>query len=146
MDAIANLPTGGPTQFHATVREFISTYTQRGLVIVISDFLDDGGCERAIQYLSDFGHELLLLQLWADEDRTPPWLGELELRDAETGAELKLDFDENARDRYTRAFDEFSSTLQTLAMRGGGRYAGISTSTPLENVVFGELIRARGVA
>ena len=61
---------------------------------MISDFLDDNGCERALQYLSDFGHELMLLQLWADEDRTPPWVGELELRDAETGAALKLDFDE----------------------------------------------------
>ena len=28
----------------------------------------------------------MLMQIWADEDRTPPWDGELELRDAETGA------------------------------------------------------------
>ena len=89
------------------VREFIGTYSQRGLVIVISDFLDDDGCERALQYLADFGHELMLLQIWAEEDRTPPWTGELELRDAETGAALKLDFDEAARARYTRAFDEY---------------------------------------
>ena len=51
------------------------------------------------QYLTDFGHELMLLQIWADEDRTPPWAGELELRDAETGAGMKLDFDEAARER-----------------------------------------------
>ena len=44
----------------------------------------------------------MLLQIWADEDRDPPWTGELELRDAETGAALKLDFDEDARERYTR--------------------------------------------
>ena len=55
-------------------------------MIVISDFLDDKGCERALQYLADFGHELMLLQIWSEEDRTPPWTGELELRDAETGA------------------------------------------------------------
>src|SRR5215813_13073222 len=101
MDALSNLQPGGATDYHAVVREFIGSYSQRGLLVVISDFLDDGGCERALQYLSDFGHELMLLQIWADEDRTPPWLGELELRDAESGAALKLDFDEEARRRYT---------------------------------------------
>ena len=48
-------------------------YPQRGLVIAVSDFLDDAGCERALQYLADYGNELMLVQVWADEDRTPPW-------------------------------------------------------------------------
>ena len=146
MDALAALEPGGRTDYLAVVREFISMYSQRGVVIVISDFLDDSGCEKALQYLADFGHELMLLQLWAEEDRTPPWLGELDLRDAETGAALKLDFDEDARARYTRAFDEYADDLQKLAFRSGGRYAGISTSQPLESVIFGDLIRMRGIA
>ena len=66
------LEAGGSTDYLAVVREFIGVYSQRGLVIVISDFLDDQGCERALQYLADFGHELMLLQIWGDEDRTPP--------------------------------------------------------------------------
>jgi uncharacterized protein (DUF58 family) len=146
MDAISTLGAGGTTDFHAVIREFIGMYSQRGLVIVISDFLDDRSCERALQYLADFGHELLLLQIWADEDRTPPWTGELEVHDAETGASVKLDFDEAARERYTRAFDEYSSGIQAMAMRSGGRYAGIAASQPLEDIVFGELIRVRGIA
>jgi uncharacterized protein (DUF58 family) len=146
MDALASLQPGGPTDYQAVVRDLIGAYSQHGLVIVISDFLDDNGCERALQYLADFGHELMLLQIWAEEDRTPPWTGELELRDAETGAALKLDFDEAARARYTRAFDEYCSGIETMAMRSGGRYAGIATSQSLESVLFGELIRVRGIA
>ena len=146
MDALAAMTPNGRTDYLAMVREFIGTYAQRGLVIIISDFLDDKGCERALQYLADFGHELMLIQVWADEDRTPPWTGELELRDAETDAGLRLDFDESARQRYTRAFDEYCAAIQTLAMRSGGRYAGVPTSQPLESVIFGELIRVRGIA
>jgi len=146
MDALAGMEAGGRTDYLTVVREFIGMYSQRGVVILISDFLDDSGCEKALQYLADFGHELMLLQLWAEEDRTPPWLGELDLRDAETGAALKLDFDEDARARYTRAFDEYADDLQKLALRSGGRYAGISTSQPLESVIFGDLIRMRGIA
>jgi len=146
MDAIAELPAGGATSYLAVVRQFISAYSQRGLLIIISDFLDDSGCERALQYLTDFGHELLLLQLWTEEDRTPPWTGEMDLRDAETGAALKLDFDDTARRRYTQAFDEYCSTIQNLALHSGGRWAGIATSQPLEDVIFGELVRVRGIA
>jgi len=146
MDRIAAIESGGKTDMLGVVKEFITDYPQRGLVILISDFLDDSGCEKALSYLSDFGHELMLLQIWADEDRTPPWLGELDLRDAETGAALKLDVDEDARTRYTHAFDEFCFDLQRLAMRSGGRYAGIATSQPLEGVIFGDLIRMQGIA
>src|SRR6185436_3702336 len=96
MNSIAALAAGGATDYLAITREFIGSYSQRGLIIIISDFLDDKSCERALQYLSDYGHELMLLQLWTDEDRRPPWTGELDLRDAETGAGLKLDFDEAA--------------------------------------------------
>jgi hypothetical protein len=88
----------------------------------------------------------MLLQLWADEDRTPAWTGELELRDAESGAGLKLDFDPEAQRRYTLAFDEYAAGIRTVAHRSGGRYAGISTSQPFESVVFGDLMRMRGVA
>jgi len=146
MDALQALKSGGATDYLGTVREFIGTYSQRGLVIIISDFLDDNGCERALQYLSDFGHELMLVQVWSDEDRRPPWTGELELRDAETGAGLKLDFDAAARERYTRAFDEYCGTIQTIAMRSGGRYAGVASSQSLESLIFGDLIRVRGIA
>jgi uncharacterized protein (DUF58 family) len=150
MDGIAAMPSGGRTDYLAIVREFITNYPSRGVVIILSDFLDGApagtGCEKALGHLSDFGHELMLLQIWSDEDRTPPWTGELDLRDAETGAALKLDVDETARESYTRAFDGYCQDLQRLALRSGGRYAGIATSQPLEAVIFGDLVRMRGVA
>jgi uncharacterized protein (DUF58 family) len=146
LDSLGAMDAGGPTDFFGVTREFIARYSQRGLVIVISDFLDERGCERALQFLSDFGHELLLLQLWSEEDRTPPWDGELELEDAETGGRLKVQFDASARLRYTEAFDEYAAALQKLALRNSGRYAGISTAQAVEEVVFGPLVRSRGVA
>jgi uncharacterized protein (DUF58 family) len=146
MNGLSALQASGATDYLASVKEFIGAYSQRGLVIIVSDFLDDQSCERALQYLTDYGHELMLLQVWADEDRVPPWTGELELRDSETGAGMKLDFDDGARRRYTQAFDEYSAGLQTMAIRSGGRYAGVATSQSLESVIFGDLIRVRGIA
>lgn len=145
MDYLSDVEPGGRTSFLETVRQFISSYSQRGLLIVISDFLDDEGCDKALQYLADFGHELLLVQIWSDEDRTPPWFGELELVDAETGSHVKLQIDESARRKYTSAFDTYADSLQKVALRNSGRYAGISTSMPLEDVIFGPLVKAKSV-
>ena len=95
--------------------------------MVISDFLDDEDCEKPLQYLADFGHELMLLHVWADEDREPPWEGELELEDAETGQRVELAFDAEARARYTTEFDEY-------AKRAGAR--GPAQQRPLRRPAY----------
>ena len=143
-DFLQDLKPGGSTRFLETVRQFSGRYLQRGLLILVSDFLDPDGCERPLQYLADFGHEMLLLQVWDEEDRSPPWYGELELVDAESGAAEELEFDDGARERYTRAFDEHARGLERVALRSGGRYVGLSTSTPVEEVIFGVARPAKG--
>ena len=117
------------------MREFISNYPQRGLVIVISDFLDDEGCEKPLQYLADFGHELLLIQVWADEDAAA-----LERRagtvDAETGQPGEAAVRRGgARAATPRRSIEYCGALQKIAVRNGGRYVGVSTAMPLEDVI-----------
>jgi uncharacterized protein (DUF58 family) len=142
---LATLEHGGSTDLLQVTREFVSSYAQRGLLIVISDFLDDADPVKALQYLADFGHELLLVQVWAEEDRTPPWDGELDLEDAESGARLDLSFDAAARQQYTEAFDAYAAALERLALSNSGRYVGVSTNTSIEDVIFGPMAHARAV-
>ncbi|HSU58319.1 MAG TPA: DUF58 domain-containing protein [Bryobacteraceae bacterium] len=129
----------GRTNYFEIARDYLTTYPQRGLTIIISDFLDDADCLRPLQYLADFGHELLLIQLWGREDREPSGDGDIELVDAESGTQVKIALDDRSRQEYTQAFDGYSSELKRLALRNGGRYAGLSTRNPIEEVVFGPL-------
>ena len=144
-DYLSRLELSGTTDFFKVARKFVGKFTSRGLIVVVSDFLSEESCEKPLQYLAEFGHEIFLIQVWADEDRTPPWDGELELSDAESGAKLELDFDADARERYTTAFDAFSDEMRRVALRHGGRYVGLSTSLPIEEAIFGLIVRARGV-
>lgn len=146
MEYLSALKTHGRTNFLEVVRQFITMHSQRGLLVIVSDFLDDVGSEKPLQYLADFGHELLLIQVWSEEDRIPPWMGEMELVDAETEARLQLQFDESAREKYTRAFDGYASGLEQLAARNNGRYVGVSTRIPIEDIIFGALVRSRVIA
>ncbi len=142
---LTGMKAGGRTRFLEVAREFIAEYPQRGLVIAISDFLDEEDCLKPLQYLTDFGQELLVIQVWAEEDRTPPWEGLLELRDAETGEVREMSLDEEGRREHTEAFDRYARRIQEAALRGGGRYVGLSTATPVEEAVFGPLMSAGGV-
>lgn len=145
VEFLSGLRAEGRTDYMETVRQFVTRFLDRGLVIIVSDFLDDGQCPRALQYLADFGHELMLLHVWAEEDRCPPWEGRLELVDAETGARLELDFDAAARERYTAEFDAWSESLRRVALANGGRYVSVPTSLDVEEAVFGSLAAAGAV-
>jgi uncharacterized protein (DUF58 family) len=142
---LQNLKPVGQTNYFQVARDFISTYHQRGLLIIISDFLDDQDCERPLQYLADFGHELILLHVWDEEDRTPPWEGQLDLTDAETGSVLEIGFDDATRRSYTEAFDEYAKNVQRISLRNSGRYVGLSTATTIEEAVFGPIARSGGI-
>ena len=146
MSFLSSLTSSGRTDFLECSRQFCSKYPQRGLALVISDFLDDGDCEKPLQFLADFGHELILVQVWSDEDREPPWEGELELEDAETGRKVELAFDRDARAQYTAQFDHHADAVRNIAERNGGRYVGVPTSLPVEQAIFGPLVRSGAVA
>jgi uncharacterized protein (DUF58 family) len=142
---LGKLRNGGVTDYLSIARQFVAKFPQRGLTIVISDFLDNADVEKPLQYLADFGHELLLLQVWSPEDRQPPWDGELELIDSETGDAIEMRLDSDARERYTEAFDGHCRRVQQLALRTGGRYVGLSTDVDLEDAIFGSLMKAGGI-
>ena len=142
---LRELRAGARTNFFETSRQYLGTYPQRGLTIVISDFLDDSDCLQPLQYLADFGHELLLIQVWSEQDRQPADDGEVELIDSESGERARIAVDQRAREAYTRAFDRHADELKKLALRNGGRYAGLSTRMGIEEAMFGPLTIVQGV-
>lgn len=141
-DFLTSLQPRGSSHLLEIARQFIGKYQKPGLLIVISDFLEDGDVFKPLQYLADFGHELLLVQIWTPFDREPIAEGDLSLIEAESEQQLEISFDEAARERYTKAFDAHADAIETLALRNNGRYAGLGTDMPLEEAVFGLLNHA----
>ena len=113
----------------------------RQLSGLVGHVLTDGS-----SVFSDFGHEVILLQIWAEQDRVPPWDGELQLEDAETGLMVELAFDRAAREQYTAAFDAYAEKVRHVAERSGGRYLGLPTSVPVDQAIFGPLVNTGAVA
>jgi uncharacterized protein (DUF58 family) len=145
LNFLTKLETGGRSDFRAVVRQFISNRPARGLAVLISDFLDEAGCEAPLQHLGDFGHELLLVHVAGLDDRLPPWRGEVELVDAESAEVRRMELDPNAAEDHALAYDEFCHGLEHLALRNRGRYVPLMTDRPVEEAVFGPLVASGGV-
>jgi uncharacterized protein (DUF58 family) len=143
---LEGLQTGGKSDFLAAVRQFLARKPQAGLLIVLSDFLDDGECARALQYLADHGQELLLVQLAGPLDRHPRWQGEFDLVDAESGEVLRLDLDSESLRQYEAAYEEHCQAIEYVAVRSGGRRLHLTTDIPLAEVLSTALIPAGSVS
>jgi hypothetical protein len=67
------------------------------------------------------------------------------LIDAESGERVRMAVDESTREAYRSAFDNYADELKRVALRNGGRYAGLSTRINIEEAMFGTLTVAQGV-
>lgn len=140
---IAHLETGGSTAFQRPVRDYLMKYRMPGLTFVLSDFLDPAGGDLPLEHLTGEGHEVHLLHLAGPDDREPPWRGELELSDAESGDVLRISFDERSMREYREAYDQFCEQLEQQATRSRAQYLHLSTTVPLEEALFHRLSSTR---
>ena len=143
---LAGLETSGSSDFHRAVRQFCSGVHAPGLLVVLSDFLDESDCAGALQQLADQGHELHLAQLAGPDDRMPPWDGELELLDAETGELRRVQMDRSSALEYAEAYDEYCRGIEYAALKNNGRYLHLTTDVPLEDALYGAVMATGAVA
>jgi len=130
---------GGGTNLFGSVKEFMGNFTSRGLVILISDFFDEQGCERGVEMLRSAGHDFVLLQVHSAAEQRPTASGELILEDVETGVQRTVECSPQSTALYERRFLEFSARLRRLALRNGGRYARAVTNIPYQDFVLRSL-------
>ena len=142
----SELSCKGGTDLYRSVKEFVSNFPSRGVVIVISDFFDEEGCRRALEMLRSSGHDFVFLQVHSAEEQRPSAFGELILEEAETGELRTIECSREKAALYERAFLEFSSRLQRLALRNGGRYARAVTNIPYQEFVLQSLRGGRVLA
>ncbi len=140
---ISGLSTGGGTSFQRPVRDYLMKYRVPGLTFVLSDFLAPAGQDVPLEHLANEGHEVHLLHLAGPFDREPPWRGDLDLCDAESGAMVRVSLDARSAREYTQAYDQFCAELERQAVRSRTHYAHLSTSTPLAQALFRQMPATR---
>jgi len=139
-------PSGADTRLERAASVLTRGGARGGLVIVLSDFLDPLGFERALDRLRYHQYEIFLVHLIDPWDAEPQWAGDLELVDAETGERRLVTVREADLQRYRATFDAFIESLAQYARQYGLSYLRTSTETPYDELILKIMRRAGWLA
>jgi uncharacterized protein (DUF58 family) len=136
LDFIENIEGAGVTNLTRSVEELAKRHTKRGLVVLLSDYLDPQGYENALRILYHYHFDLLALQINSPEEIDPLLAGDLDLVDSETAERVTICMTPQLITEYKERFARHYLRLKELCqiMRRG--YFAVSTASPIGELIF----------
>jgi uncharacterized protein (DUF58 family) len=131
------------TSFSETARQFVSRVKRRGLVIVISDFLDPAGCEDGLNIIRYARFEVQVVQVFSREEIDPPFGGDLQLVDTETGERISVNASRSLLKDYRAAMLTRIRAFESFCAKRGIGCARTITDESFEDSVLLLLRQAR---
>ena len=141
---LESIQPGRQTGLHSALRRFFGAPRTRGLVMLISDFLDPDGIEPGFALLRRFRHEVVLLHVVSPEEREPQLPEEVVLVDAEDGVASELDLTPSLLTAYREAFRRHGQEVEAYCRKYGWAYMQAPTDVPLEELTL-KLLRQEGL-
>jgi uncharacterized protein (DUF58 family) len=138
------LEVAGPGDFNRSLKALAPTLTGRGVIVLVSDFLDKGGVAEGLRYLAARGLDVCGVQVLTPDELDPPLTGDLKLTDVEDGDEAEVTVSAPLLARYRAALDAFRAGLNEQFSRRGMTFLTTSTAVPFDRLVL-TVLRARGV-
>ena len=136
-----NTEPSNKTDASVAFHELADRIRRRGLIIVISDLLDDP--DRLLLGLKHFRHrqhEVIVFQILDPFERSFAYKGEARFRDMETGRELLTDPWQIRRD-YMDKLGDFLKSLSRSCRDSQIDYHLLDTSVPFDKALFGYLAK-----
>ena len=137
LQELHDTPSGKDTAMGPVLHEVAERIPKRGLVVLISDLLDDP--EAIIEALHHFDyrqHELVIFHLLAEEELTFPFKSFQRFRDLE-GVEEMLRIDPQAvRAAYLEKLRGFVKRIDTACGKMRADYVPVNTRTPLRDTLL----------
>jgi uncharacterized protein (DUF58 family) len=141
---LESIQPGGQTGLHSALRRFFGSPRTRGLVVLISDFLDPDGIEPGFALLRRFRHEVAVIHVISPEEREPRLPEEVVLVDAEDGVASELDLTPSLLGAYREAFRRHEQDIEAYCRKYGWAYLQAPTEVPLEHLTL-KLLRQQGL-
>jgi uncharacterized protein (DUF58 family) len=119
----------------------------RGVLIVMSDFLEPDGTEGALRCLTGGGDDVFCLQVLAPDELDPAasgLSGDVRLRDKETGADCEITVTPGLLRIYRERLDRFCNDLRDACTRRGIGHLTVSSDVDME-VLLLEYLRRQGI-
>lgn len=117
------------------------TWRRQGVRILVSDLLWLGDPIAVMRRLAQDAASLVVVQVLAQADITPPAQGNMRLVDSESGEEIELFIDAAARRRFTQTMDRHQQAWRIAAQSVGARLVTLIAETTVKDWDLQELVK-----
>jgi uncharacterized protein (DUF58 family) len=132
---------GGSLDMAAALAHHLKTLRRPGKAILISDFLMPvASYQQGLNLLRAFNLDIAAIQVLARSEVDPPLaVGGIDLIDSETGAAVKLQWNDGARRAYQAKLAQHNSEIRSFCHQSGIHYSLYVTDRDFSNFVFATL-------
>ncbi len=141
-EKLAGAKAAGGTSFMDAFRAAAAEFTRRGLVVVLSDFMDDP--DEVARQLGRFRaqkHDVIAIQVHDPAERSLDFVDVTRFVDMEGGAPLTVD-PVAVREEYQRQFDLHQARLRQACLAAGVDCAAVAVEEGFDRPI-GEFLRRR---
>jgi uncharacterized protein (DUF58 family) len=144
LNFLQKIEPAGPSDLRRALKTFSLKCTGKGIVILLSDFMDKGGCEEALRYLIARQLDIYAIQILSQEEISPEIVGDLKLVDVEDDDVAEITVSGPLLKRYKQNLAAYQAALNEFCLRRGVSFLSTSNQVPFERLVLNAL-RLRGL-
>lgn len=137
-------PAGTAASMSAALRRVAVSARLRGILVILSDFLDPEGYEAALKPVAGGRYDLYAVQVLSPEEIEPTLAGDLRLKDVEDGVEAEVSLNPTLLKHYKSSLNAYCLGLKQHLVRRGASYLFSSTEVPFDTLLLAYL-RRRGL-
>lgn len=143
LQELTHVKAGERTDVAGSLHRLAERIRRRGLIILISDLLDEPGAVlAALRHFRHKKHELIVFHVTDPAEMTLPMEEEVMLRDMETGQEL-LTQPWQVRSHYLREVEAWRARYRRACRESGVDYVPLDTSVPYDHALSRYLEKRR---
>ncbi len=144
MDFLIRLESSGGSHMADAARSFAIRNSGKGIVVVLSDFMDKAGYADALRYLVVRNMDIYVIQILSQEEVEPELVGDLRLVDAEDDDVADITVSAPLLKRYKQNLNAFCGGLRDWCTRRSISYVFTTNQRPFDQLVL-HYLRQRGL-
>jgi uncharacterized protein (DUF58 family) len=133
---LESVTPAGTTRLEKALRSFFSVKRRRGLVVVVSDFLDASGLETGFNLLRYFRHDVFAVHIMSPEEARPELPDEVILEDSENGSTERIKVTPGLLTAYLQQQEAHCRALESYCLKYGWGYTRALTQVPFEDLIL----------
>ena len=143
LTALQGNKPAGRTNLADVLHTVAETTKRRGIVILISDLLDDAAdIYKGLAHLKYLNHDVIIFHIMDHQELNLDYKGLIQFEDLESDAKIRT-FPQSLREAYRKRVAEFVEDIEKTAGRSRIDYCLLDTSEPLDKALMVYLAKRR---